>query len=89
MIRGSRTHRRLAARGVAVVAIYGAALFVGSSATSAQTRIARADQGSVELILTRDAAGRDGHIEAGLRFRLQPGWHIYWRNPVILAGRRR
>lgn len=45
---------------------------------AAQTAHAR-----VTLIAARpDAAG----VWAGLRFELQPGWHIYWRNPGDSGG---
>src|SRR5579863_6937203 len=35
----------------------------------------------VELLVPGSALGRDGKPnEAGLFFRLEPGWHVYWKN---------
>lgn len=80
MIRRRQTCRRLA-----VAALCGAALHLATPGASAQPRIAHADQGSVELITATGVVGNDGVVE-GLRFRLLPGWHIYWRNPGDSGG---
>ena len=36
---------------------------------------------SVELVSAQDRVGDDGSALVGLDFRLEPGWHVYWRNP--------
>jgi suppressor for copper-sensitivity B len=36
---------------------------------------------AARLIAATDAAGTADAMEAGIEFRLAPGWHIYWRTP--------
>jgi len=33
------------------------------------------------IVTATDAAGSSGSIDAGLEFRLEPGWKVYWRSP--------
>jgi thiol:disulfide interchange protein DsbD len=40
----------------------------------------------VELIAGPGPAGSRGEIVLALRFRLDPGWHLYWRNPGDSGG---
>lgn len=42
---------------------------------------ARPPHATVELLSEQAIAGPGSTIWLGLRFRLEPGWHIYWRNP--------
>jgi thiol:disulfide interchange protein DsbD len=57
----------------------------GSRAQTAPSRRAVAPHVSVELIADRDHA-RAGTQWLGLRFALEPGWHIYWQNPGDSGG---
>jgi len=42
---------------------------------------AHAAQTQAQLILAAGTAKPGDTILAGVRFRMNPGWHIYWRNP--------
>lgn len=42
---------------------------------------AETDQLAVELIAGSSAASPGVRLRVGLRFELEEGWHIYWRNP--------
>jgi len=39
------------------------------------------DSGRIGLVAATTATGQAASVEAGLAFRLKPGWHIYWRTP--------
>ncbi len=39
------------------------------------------DQGAVRLVAETDAVGQSDELRAGLHFRMNPGWKIYWRAP--------
>jgi thiol:disulfide interchange protein DsbD len=64
-----------------------AALLMGSVADAqpAISRSAGAPHVTVELIVDRDHA-RAGTQWLGLRFTIEPGWHIYWQNPGDSGG---
>jgi suppressor for copper-sensitivity B len=49
--------------------------------TSDASEWARTDQAQVRLVAAGPAAGNAGMLRAGLQFRLEPGWKIYWRSP--------
>ena len=51
-----------------------------ADAQPSSSRRAGAPHVTVELIADRDLA-RAGTQWLGLRFAIEPGWHIYWRNP--------
>jgi suppressor for copper-sensitivity B len=36
---------------------------------------------AIRLVTAAEAVGSGPSIEAGLQFRLKPGWHTYWRSP--------
>jgi thiol:disulfide interchange protein DsbD len=64
-------------------------LVAGQRTVSAQTPPAGSRSGSgphvrVELIADRAAPGHG--MRLGLKFDLDPGWHIYWRNPGDSGG---
>ena len=42
---------------------------------------ARAATTAVDLILSADTARPGDTVMAGIRMKMQPGWHTYWRNP--------
>ena len=49
-----------------------------------QRAVARPDttaHARVELIAADDSIAPGGSVRAGLRFELDPQWHIYWKNP--------
>jgi thiol:disulfide interchange protein DsbD len=77
-----RTHWLLSGGALAI-----AALLISSSADAqpALSRSAGAPHVNVELIADRDHA-RAGTQWLGLRFTIEPGWHIYWRNPGDSGG---
>lgn len=57
----------------------------GSRAQSSlPPREATAPHVAVSLITASSQS--PGSIELGLRFRLDPGWHVYWRNPGDSGG---
>ncbi len=62
-----------------------AALVFSVGISSAQAEVASAwaeeEQTAVRLIIDRDGLGDDGTVRAGLEFRMQPGWKVYWRSP--------
>jgi hypothetical protein len=47
---------------------------------AASSNIAVSNRDSVSLVSASNAAS-NGNITLGLRFRLAPGWHIYWSDP--------
>ena len=64
-------------------------LVAGQGAASGQTSPAGSRSGSgphvrVELIADRATPGHG--MSLGLKFDLDPGWHIYWRNPGDSGG---
>ena len=66
-------------RRLMVILLLLAAAFAGRPARAASTAATR--HAHVRL-LADAAAATPGHaFTLGLRFRLHPGWHIYWRNP--------
>src|SRR5512132_3566781 len=42
---------------------------------------AKTAHGAVRLISAVDAVGDGAAVPIGLAFRMNPGWHIYWRSP--------
>jgi DsbC/DsbD-like thiol-disulfide interchange protein len=54
--------------------------------TPQSPRLVQAPQGTIELIVSSARVLASGDIDAALRFRLQDGWHIYWRNPGDSGG---
>ena len=42
---------------------------------------ARGATTKVDLILSADTARPGDTVTAGIRMKMQPGWHTYWRNP--------
>lgn len=57
-----------------------------AAAQSVQSRQASGPHARVELIAAPGPAGRSGELALALRFRLDPGWHLYWRNPGDSGG---
>ena len=84
--------QRLTSRAVVSLAI---GLTLLGSAARVQARVeARADASrrvsaphvSVELIAGTEGPGPGGTLWLGLRFELEPQWHIYWQNPGDSGG---
>ncbi len=42
---------------------------------------AEEEQTAVRIVVDRDGLGTNGTVRAGLEFRMQPGWKVYWRSP--------
>jgi suppressor for copper-sensitivity B len=42
---------------------------------------AETEHGAVRLIAAVEAVGDGATVPIGLEFRMNPGWHIYWRSP--------
>lgn len=61
-----------------LLALLGPIAHPAAAAESAPVSTAR---DSVTLVTDTDAVAADNAFQAGLRFRLAPGWHIYWHNP--------
>ena len=62
-----------------------AALLVGAlgtdSARAATGPWVAQEESSLRLIAASDSAGAGETLSAGLHFKLEPGWKIYWRSP--------
>jgi thiol:disulfide interchange protein DsbD len=78
----SRTRRWLSGGALATAALL---ICPAADAQPAPSRSAYAPHVTVELIADRDHA-RPGTQWLGLRFALEPGWHIYWQNPGDSGG---
>jgi thiol:disulfide interchange protein len=50
-------------------------------AAAVQAETAKVPHGTVELISSVSSIQPDSKFEVGLHFKLEPGWHIYWKNP--------
>jgi len=57
-----------------------------SQAATAPSRRIDAPHTSVELIADRNTVSPGKSLWLGLRFVLEPGWHIYWLNPGDSGG---
>lgn len=71
------------AAALAVFLLVGAAVRGGAQTSTAPGEVA-APHVSVSLIDDPSAAATSPRL--GLRFRLDPGWHVYWRNPGDSGG---
>jgi thiol:disulfide interchange protein DsbD len=56
-------------------------LLAASSPARAVSSAADAPHVRVELMVLPQALGRGAQAQAGLYFKLEPGWHVYWKNP--------
>jgi len=66
-----------------VIAAAAVAAACTASAAAIPSRVAEGRYVTVELIAARQNAGE---VWAAVRFRLDPGWHVYWRNPGDSGG---
>jgi len=58
------------------------AAFAANGATAAPASAwAESEHVAVRAISAADAVGGSGRVQLGLEFRMDPGWHIYWRSP--------
>ncbi len=48
---------------------------------AAESDAVRSDRATATLVANRDAVAPGEDFRLGLRLRLAPGWHTYWRNP--------
>ena len=77
----------LRAAGVCLAVTATMILATGPAAAQPAGRASRTGKGphvSVELIADRAAPGHG--MRLGLKFDLEPGWHIYWQNPGDSGG---
>jgi len=56
-------------------------LLAASLPARALSSAADAPHVRVELLVLPQTLGRGGQAQAGLYFKLEPGWHVYWKNP--------
>jgi thiol:disulfide interchange protein DsbD len=56
-------------------------LVAGLPAFGAESQAVTSPRATVSLVSQADAVAPGGGVRLGLRFRLSPGWHIYWTNP--------
>ena len=63
-----------------------AALLVSVLAVQPAARSARVPHAKVDLVADLTAVPPGGDATIGVRFTLDPGWHIYWRNPGDSGG---
>jgi thiol:disulfide interchange protein DsbD len=56
-------------------------LLAASLPARAVSSAADAPHVHVELLVLPQTLGRGAQAEAGLYFKLEPGWHVYWKNP--------
>ena len=76
----SLEHGRMGVAAGAVVACLLLARLPAASAQQAPARVVSAPHVTVEIVTDADRP-RAGAISLGLRFTMEPGWHIYHLNP--------
>src|SRR5208337_5555331 len=54
---------------------------LGTQAWALESTSAVSPRATVSLVTDTDAGSPGTPFRVGLRFRLAPGWHTYWRNP--------
>src|SRR5208337_3717308 len=54
---------------------------LGTQAWALESTSAVSPRATVSLVSDTDAVSPGTPFQIGLRFRLAPGWHTYWRNP--------
>jgi thiol:disulfide interchange protein DsbD len=59
------------------------ASLVAAMALALASLSANAAHTQARLILSADTARPGDTVMAGIHFRMDPGWHIYWRNPGL------
>jgi DsbC/DsbD-like thiol-disulfide interchange protein len=65
------------------VAVAAVAIACTASTDAIPSRVAKGRYVTVELVAARQ---NGGEVWAAVRFRLDPGWHVYWRNPGDSGG---
>jgi DsbC/DsbD-like thiol-disulfide interchange protein/cytochrome c biogenesis protein CcdA len=58
-----------------------ALLFIAPAAHAAESAPVASSRAVVSLVSETDSYRPGAGVQLGLRFRLAPGWHIYWQNP--------
>lgn len=64
---------------IAVMAVWGIGSFLVQ--VHSAERLAKTRHATVELIAAGEVPDANGCLWIGISFHLEPGWHIYWRNP--------
>lgn len=62
-------------------ALLGLLWLCGVTANAVETDFVRDQHVEVRLLADRDSVVPGGSVRLGLEYRMDPGWHIYWRNP--------
>jgi len=57
-----------------------------AASADAQARAVDGKHARLELIAAADAPDPSGTVWLGIRFTMEPGWHIYWVNPGDSGG---
>jgi thiol:disulfide interchange protein DsbD len=63
------------------LAALGLCVLAAMPARALETAPAKTAHTEVTLVSDRDAVAPGAPLHLGLRFRMAPGWHIYWKNP--------
>jgi thiol:disulfide interchange protein len=66
---------------VLAVSVLAATACLSSPAAALESAPATSSRATVSLVSDTDAVSPGTPFRVGLRFRLAPGWHTYWRNP--------
>ena len=61
--------------------IFASFLLTASLPALAAANFADAPHVHVQLVVPESEISPDGSNEVGLYFKLEPGWHVYWKNP--------
>ena len=61
--------------------LIGFALLLPGAGLAAESAAAVSEQVTVTLVSETESYVPGRELRLGLRFRMAPGWHIYWRNP--------
>ncbi|MCZ6572151.1 MAG: protein-disulfide reductase DsbD family protein [Planctomycetota bacterium] len=65
----------------ALLACVAPVLLAGTALAGPGTGVVRADSIEVELVTEHKSVQPGGEIHAGIRMKMDFGWHVYWRNP--------
>ena len=68
-------------RTTAILALLASWFSAAAVAEPGASAWAETDHSAVRLIAAARTAGDGGTVAAGLHFRLEEGWKIYWRSP--------
>jgi suppressor for copper-sensitivity B len=73
--------RRITVLSIVTALLSMAGLMPSATAIAAASAWDETDHSAIRLVAAAEAVGDGPTVVAGLQFRLQPGWKIYWRSP--------